>query len=303
MFAPVVLFVYNRPYHTRQTVEALQRNELAQDSELLVFSDGPKDEQSAVHVQEVRRYIRSLTGFKNITIIERDRNWGLAASIIDAVTDTVNQFGRIIVLEDDIVTSPFFLRFMNDALELYRNIPKVMHVSGYNYPIDIKALQETFFFRGASCWGWGTWDRAWKYFEKDCMKLIRSFSFRDKYRLNYDGTAAMWSQVVANREGRIDTWAVFWYTAIFKQKGLCLHPAISMTRNIGHDGSGEHCQYMSVFSLQYVARSPIVNFESVVAENTLAVKEIKGFYKNNKEGLSVRAIKKILRLLRERVSK
>jgi GT2 family glycosyltransferase len=114
--APIALFVYNRPWHTRQTVEALKKNELASESELFIYSDAPKNGKAKEKVKEVREYIKTIDGFKKVTIIERENNWGLADSIIDGVTKIVNEYGKIIVLEDDLVTSPYFLKFMNEAL-------------------------------------------------------------------------------------------------------------------------------------------------------------------------------------------
>ena len=115
MAVPIVLFVYNRPWHTQQTIEALQKNDLASESELFIYSDAAKTEQDSLKVNEVRNYVHAIGGFKKITIIEREENWGLADSIIDGVTSIVNQYGKIIVLEDDLETSPFFLRFMNES--------------------------------------------------------------------------------------------------------------------------------------------------------------------------------------------
>jgi len=164
VLAPIVLFVYNRPWHMRQTIEALQKNELAEVSELFIFSDGPKSEADKEKVLEVREYIKTIPGFKSVTLIKRERNIGLAQSIITGVTDVINRYGRIIVLEDDMVTSPYFLKFMNEALEFYKDAEKVVCVHGYIYPIEAK-LPETFFLRGADCWGWATWKRGWDLFD------------------------------------------------------------------------------------------------------------------------------------------
>ena len=119
--SPIVLFVYNRLWHTRQTIEALQKNELASQSELFIYADGARNENEIDQVFEVRCYIEEVEGFKKVTITERDKNWGLANSIINGVTQIVNKYGRVIVLEDDLVTSPFFLRYMNDALDIYKD--------------------------------------------------------------------------------------------------------------------------------------------------------------------------------------
>jgi len=142
--APIVLFVYNRPEHTRRTVKALQKNKLAIESELIIYSDAHTNISVKEGTDEVRGYIKNIDGFKKVTIIERDKNWGLAASIIDGVTKIINKYGRVIVLEDDLVTSPYFLNFMNNALVFYENEDKVWHISGWNYPIDIDGLNDVF---------------------------------------------------------------------------------------------------------------------------------------------------------------
>ncbi len=170
-FAPIALFVYNRPWHIQQTVEALQKNDLAEDSDLFIFSDAPKKKEAVAAVQEVREYIKTVGGFKSVSIIERDINFGLANSIIDGVTRMCNEYGRVIVLEDDLVTSPYFLCYMNDALDLYEHEESVISIHGYIYPVAEK-LPETFFLRGADCWGWATWKRGWELFEQDGRRLL-----------------------------------------------------------------------------------------------------------------------------------
>jgi GT2 family glycosyltransferase len=277
IFAPIALFVYNRPAHTRQTVEALLKNELAGESDLFIFSDAPKAPEAAVAVSEVREYIRSISRFKSVSIIERDINFGLAHSIIDGVTRVVSKYGRIIVMEDDLVTSPYFLTFMNDALDVYRDEEKAMHISGYMFPVSDTGLPETFFLRPASCWGWGTWDRAWKCFSKEPRKLLDEFSVQAIHRFNLDGSYNYWSQVQQNVSGVINTWAVFWYASVFKKGGLCLHPKYSMVSNIGHDGTGIHCGQSDEYAVQ-LASKPITYFERNLVENTLALKRTKSYF-------------------------
>jgi hypothetical protein len=273
-FAPIVLFVYNRPAHTRQTVVALQQNILAQDSDLIIFSDAPKTELHAEAVHNVREYIHQIDGFKSVTIVERENNFGLARSIIDGVTKVVNERGRIIVLEDDIVTAPYFLGFMNTALDSYHDKAKVMHISGYMFPIDTEELHETFFLRTTSCWGWGTWARAWRHFEKNPQTLISEFTEQSIYRFNMDGAYNFWEHVMQNMEGMLDTWAVFWYASVFQKGGLCLHPKNSMVSNIGHDGTGVHCGQSDKFAVQ-LAKNPITYFESNLSECALALNRTK----------------------------
>jgi hypothetical protein len=275
--APITLFVYNRSAHTRQTVEALQKNTLAKDSDLIIYSDAPKTPEVAAAVHEVREYIGTINGFKSVAIIERDKNWGLANSIIDGVTSVVNKYGRIIVLEDDLVTSPYFLDFMNSALETYKDDETVMHISGYMFPIDNADLPETFFLRTASCWGWATWSRAWRHFEKNPKKLLSEFSKQTINRFNMDGAYNFWAQVEQNGRGEIDTWAIFWYASVFLKGGLCLHPKISMVSNIGHDGTGFNCVKTDAFAVQ-LADKPITPSEHNLAENALALYRTKAFF-------------------------
>jgi hypothetical protein len=281
-YAPIVLFVYNRPDHTRQTLEALATNLYANESDLLIYSDAPKNQQSEESVQTVRFFIKSIKGFKSITIIERDINWGLANSIIDGVTSVINQYGRVIVLEDDIVTSRYFLQFMNKALDYYENEKKVWHISGWNYPISPNGLKDVFFWRMMNCWGWATWKDRWQYFEKNVDRLIETFSKKDIYRFDINNSARNWVQVIGNKQGKINTWAVFWNATIFKNEGLCLNPTISFVENIGLDGSGVHCGINPSFELKIISNKKI-DFNLIsIKENKLALKRVMQFYKKNK---------------------
>lgn len=295
--APIVLFVYNRPHHTKQTVEALQKNEFAKESELFIFSDAAKNEEVLEKVNEVRAYIKTIDGFKKVNIIEREKNWGLADSIIDGVTKIINEYGKVIVLEDDLVTSPYFLKFMNEALEFYKNEKKVWHISGWNYPIKTDGLEDVFFWRLMNCWGWATWADRWQYYKKDIEKTINTFSQKDINRFNIDGAEDFWSQVISNKEGKINTWAIFWYATIFKQNGLCLNPTQTFVENIGHDASGMHCSKNSFFSstLNY---KDIMNFNNSIRENKKALEYVKNFYKMNKKSFISKITDKFKRLLK-----
>ena len=294
--SPIVLFVYNRLWHTRQTVEALQKNELAKDSELFIYSDAPKDKEAEKQVKDVRNYIKTINGFKKITIIEREKNYGLAKNIIYGVTEIINEYGKIIVLEDDLVTSPYFLKFMNDALDFYKHEDKVWHISGWNYPIDSNGLGDVFLWRLMNCWGWATWANRWKYYEKDVDKLVTSFTKKDIKKFNLDGVENFWGQVLANKEGKIDTWAIFWYATIFKHNGLCLNPSKTFVKNIGHDGSGMHCGENDIYKHTELCLNKNIKFTSDMEENIIALERIKSFYKRQKKSLFVRGINKLSRI-------
>lgn len=245
--SPIILFTYNRPRHTRQTIEALQQNFLAIQSDLIIYSDAPKNSTAANQVQEVRDYLKTISGFKSIKIVEKEENWGLAKSIINGVTEIVNTYGKVIVLEDDMVTSPYFLNYMNDALDRYESCERVFGITGFAYPIDSHNVPDTYFMKDEGCWGWATWKRSWQFFEKDTDRLINTFTPNMIREFNFDNTTNFWSQVLLNQQGKINTWAIYWYATVFLNNGLFLHPRETFIKNIGHDGSGVHCDQTNEF--------------------------------------------------------
>ena len=274
--APIAIFVYNRPEHTRRTIEALAANDLADESGLFVYSDGAKKPEDEALVAAVREYVRGIGGFNSVTIVEREENFGLAKSIITGVTEIVNRFGRIIVLEDDLVTSPFFLTYMNGALNKYEEVEQVMHIAGYMLPINSKGLKETIFYRNTTCWGWGTWKRAWDKLEEDAIFLKSKFTENMKYQYNIDGAYDSWDILERKSFGKVDSWAILWYASVFLSGGVCLHPSRSLTKNIGHDGSGVHCGTSENYDVT-MYEGLITEFEEIPIENDLALKRIKKY--------------------------
>ncbi|HUQ30370.1 MAG TPA: glycosyltransferase [Candidatus Paceibacterota bacterium] len=245
--APIALFVYNRPEHTRKTLEALKANKHASETELFVFSDGPKSETNRAAVAEVRRLLQTIEGFKAVHVTERFENWGLAQSIIAGVTELVNQFGRVIVLEDDLVTGPHFLDYMNDGLTTYADDAIVASIHGYVYPIGTP-LPETFFLRGADCWGWATWKRAWDLFEPDGTKLLRQLEMQKLIRsFDFDDTDHFSDMLKRQIEGKNDSWAIRWNASAYLAGALTLYPHASLVHNIGNDASGTHASRSNRF--------------------------------------------------------
>jgi len=297
LLAPIVLFVYNRPWHTKQTIEALQKNELASESEFIIYSDAAKNEQASQGVEAVRKYIETINGFKKVTLIKRDKNWGLADSIINGVTEVVNKYEKIIVLEDDLVTSPFFLNFMNEALEFYQNNKKVWHVSGWNYPINSEGLNDVFLWRVMNCWGWATWEDKWQFYEKNIDSAMAGFSESEIKAFNLDEAEDFFAQIEANKQRKINTWAIFWYATIFKNNGLCLNPVHTFVDNIGHDGSGVHCGDKGVVEQRDLNLSPDIGFVTDLVESKTAVTIIKNYYFAQKKTLWSRLINKLSRVL------
>lgn len=293
--APIILFVYDRPDHTKKTIEALKANELSNDSDLIIFSDGPKDKLAFAGVSQVREYLKGVHGFKSIEVVERSENWGLAKSIISGVTEVVAKYGKVIVLEDDIVTSPLFLTFMNGALNHFRFEKKVWHVSGWNYQMNPEGLGDVFFWRLMNCWGWATWDDRWRYFEKNTEDILNDFTDDDIFKFDIDGSGSFWRQVQLNSQGKINTWAVYWYASIFKNGGLCLNPTRTFVQNVGLDGSGVHCGKEEVLHIE-LSTTQIKRFDLEVEESELAVRRFKELSKAGKnKGFYYRLINKVRR--------
>jgi len=188
ILAPICLFVYKRPDLTFKTVTSLKENLYANESNLFIYSDAAKNDKDNSLVFEVRKYIKSIEGFKSVKFIERENNFGLSESIISGVSEVINQFDKVIVLEDDLITSKYFLKYMNEALDKYENENKVMSIHGYIYPVKSK-LPETFFLRGTDCWGWATWKNRWQTFEKDGKILLEHLKEKKlAYSFDHNGT-------------------------------------------------------------------------------------------------------------------
>lgn len=284
--APIALFVYNRPAHTRQTVEALLKNELAGDSDLIIFSDAPKVPEAAEAVRGVRKYIKTISGFRTVSIVERDSNWGLAKSVIDGVTTVVNKHERIIVLEDDLIVSPYFLGYMNRALDHYLHEEKVMQISANMFPVSSNdVLPDTFFCKMTTSWGWATWDRAWRKFEPDANKLLKLIIAR-RLRKEFDMGYCYFQMLEMQARGEVDSWAIRWYASVFLAGGLCLHPSASLVVNIGHDGSGTHCGSAGDYEVSLPNRMPTI-FPNVIEESRQGRQALEAFYRSiNRSGHS-----------------
>ncbi|MFA4867662.1 MAG: glycosyltransferase [Pedobacter sp.] len=279
-FAPIALFVYNRPEHTRRTLSFLQKNHLAEESRLFIFSDGAKAGQEE-NVNAVRELGHSITGFKSVEVIERSQNLGLANSVIDGVSRLTSTYGRAIVLEDDVLTSPYTLQYFNDALNRYEEQDQVMHVTAYMYPIPHKGLPETFFLRIASSQAWATWDRAWKNFEPDIDKIISRFDDQQKHQFELEGGMNFWKHIMEFKHGRNNSWAIRWYASVFLKKGLSVNPALSLIENIGHDGSGVHSGVSTIYK-GAVNNFRINSFPEQLEEYKPGYQAVRNFLKHRK---------------------
>lgn len=278
MLAPILLFAYNRPRHLQHTVEALAHNPLAQESELFVFSDGARTEDDREDVELVRSYIHTIEGFKTVHRIERDRNYGLAANIIDGVTDIVNRYGRVIVLEDDLVTAPGFLQFMNDALDTYADEPHVGHIQAYDFTQNPR-LPETFLIKFTGSWGWATWQRAWQHFNPDGQYLLNELHRRHlTRRFDFNGKYGFTRMLRRQVEGKNNSWAIRWNASLFLQDILSLNVGRSLVQNEGFDGSGTHCGADHLYEARLYKERLRVEKISPVTENLEARKIFERYY-------------------------
>lgn len=279
MLAPIALFVYNRPEHVQKTVESLAKNDLSAQSDLFVFADGPRERDDPENIRRVREYIQSIRGFRSVNIREREQNAGLARSIIYGVTQVVSEAGRVIVLEDDLVCSPFFLKYMNDALELYENDDRVISIHGYIYPVAT-SLPETFFLRGADCWGWATWKRGWDLFEADGRKLLSEMTQRKLGKqFDFDGAHPYTKMLDQQIKGKNDSWAVRWHASAFLADRLTLYPGQSLVQNIGSFGT--HCGTIDQYEVN-LCDHPVRVGGIAVEENLVARVSIRKFFIRNR---------------------
>lgn len=244
--APIILFAYNRPEHMRRTVEALLENELASESILYIYCDGPKTDASQdtlQAIQEVRNYAHSITGFKEVIVKEQKVNKGLDPSEIDAITEVINIHGTMISVEDDLITNRYFLRFMNEALFFYCNDKRVYAIGGYtdaisfpdNYPHNIFAS-----YRAESC-GWATWADRWNKVEWDESKyrIIQHPTRSQIKRFNKAGDD-FYPMLLNKLYGKTDAWDIRWGHTIYLNEGIVVRPTRSLLYNIGFDGTGVH---------------------------------------------------------------
>lgn len=243
--APIALFTFNRPDHTAQVLQALAANDLAAESELTIFCDGPRNDADVQATSQVREIARAASGFRHVNVVERERNLGLANSVIRGVTEILDGNDRIVVLEDDLITSPHFLRFMNEGLDLYADDDRVLSLCGYTFPVKRK-LPETFFVRGAFCWGWATWKRGWELYEHDAKRALEQIVERElMYDFDFQGsdplTLILQATVLADQ--RADSWATRWMATACIRGKYTLYPGRSLVTNIGFDGSGRHANH------------------------------------------------------------
>jgi putative methyltransferase (TIGR04325 family) len=278
MTAPIALFVYSRPDHTYQTIEALKRNPESIHTDLVIFSDAPKTLKHDTAVKQVRDYISKINGFRSLTIHHRTHNFGLAKSIIKGVTEVLKNHERVIVMEDDLVTSPHFLKYMNEGLDLFADKDSVISIHGYVYPVK-RPLPEAFFLRGADCWGWATWRRGWEIFNPDGQFLLDELRRRGLLKaFDFNGAYSYSSMLERQIKGLNNSWAVRWHASAFLANKFTLYPGRSLVHNIGNDNTGTHCGTSADLDADLSA-TPIRLDEVGAEESEVAKKVIEHFFR------------------------
>lgn len=278
MPAPIILFAYNRPMHTERLLKSLVANQLVSGSELHVFCDGPKTEAEAKNTEAVRALARNFKAAKKIHLHASSVNSGLARSVISGLDLIFSEHESAIILEDDLILSPVFLEFMNRHLDHYRNVPEVMSVSGYMYPIQ--DLPPAFFLSLGSSWGWGTWKRAWSRFVADEEVLIKKIEDAGlTARFNFSNSNDFMQMLKLQQKKEIDSWAIRWYASIFTSKGLTLFPGRSLVNNTGHDGTGTHSYRTKKYDAQRLPETTDLFFPAELTESEPVKRKLEAYFR------------------------
>lgn len=296
--APVILFVYNRPWHTRQVFGHLQKNSFANQTELIIYSDGPKNAKDVDKIRKIRDHLGSnTTGFKKVTIIKRDKNIGLANSIINGTSEVINKYGKAIILEDDLITSPQFLKYINDALNYYQLENKIFSISGYSPSKYIMKIpkgytEDVYFSPRASSWGWATWKDRWDKADWEIKDYNNFIKDRNAQKLFNVGGADLTKTLMLQQQRKIDSWAIKWCYALFKNKAYCVFPVKSLIDCIGGDGTGVHHGKTGLEDRNFdLNQNPQVSFPKEIRINKKIIKNFRKVYNRRKYNSVTKRIK------------
>ncbi|URT70590.1 glycosyltransferase [Cytobacillus firmus] len=279
--APIVLFVYNRPKETYNTLKLLEQNSLACESHLFIFSDGPKTQDQIENVNQVRKVIGNIKGFRKISIVKSESNKGLANSVITGVTSVIQKYGKVIVLEDDLETSKYFLTYMNEALDYYQNDKSIWSISGYSPNIKLPNEYDSDLYGvpRACSWGWGTWRDKWEKNDwelKNIDEVIKNMQTRKLFdKPGNDMTYMLKDQ----KNNLIDSWAIRWCYNQFIDRSLTIYPRYSFVNNIGFTGESTHGSISKKFNTK-VSKVYNIKFKEVVQDDKV-IKEFAKFYNMN----------------------
>jgi hypothetical protein len=281
--APIAIFVYRRKDYLKLLINSLKKNILSKKSIIYIFSDGWNDNSDKPDVLSIRKYISKIRGFKKINIINRKENFGLSKNIISGINFVLNDNNKIIVLEDDLELSSNFLNYMNDALNIYKNNKKVASVNGWSFPINFKKnTSDYFFIRGADCWGWGTWKRAWKKLNPSGRKLLNRIKYQNLKKLfNFNNTYDYFKMLEDQIVGKNNSWAIRWYASIFLENMYTLYPKISLVNNNGTN-NGTHSNFDTLnLGSRFIRRKYKYVLKQKVKEDLEVREQIELYFKKN----------------------
>lgn len=281
--APIAIFTFKRLNYLKILINSLKSNALSKHSVVFIFSDGWKCDSEKEDVLNVRKYIAKISGFKKVFIILRPNNFGLSKNIIDGISYVLKKNKKIIILEDDLELSNKFLKYINTALDIYKYDKKVASIHGWSFPINFKKdTPDYFFIRGADCWGWGTWKRAWKKFNpdgNDLLKKIKNQNYEKLFNFNnsFNYTKMLEDQV----KGRNNSWAIRWHASMFLENMFTLYPKTSLVKNNGTK-SGTHSNFDNLnLGKKFIENKykPIIKKQA--KEDDLVMQQIENFFKKN----------------------
>ena len=246
--SPVVIFTYNRINTLRLTIEALKQNTYAENSDLIIFSDGGITSDDQLKVDIVRKFLKSIKGFKSIQLIERNKNLGLAKNIVDGVSEIINKYGKVIVLEDDIITSKSFLCYMNKALDHYFYRDEIFSISGYtdDLPSLDQLVEDSYLSYRPSSWGWATWKKEWNNIDWNAYDYFNFINNKHEIKRFNRGGADMTKMLKDSMEGKNNSWAIRFAFSMFKQNKFCIFPKTSKASNIGYGEDATHCTGVNI---------------------------------------------------------
>ncbi len=288
--SPIAIFVYNRHDHFVKTIKYLKKNHLSNKSQIYIFSDGSKKNSDKKHVKKIRNYCKKIKGFKSIKTFERKTNFGLSRNLVDGISKILKKHQSVIVLEDDLLTDKFFLKYMNDSLNYYLKNKKVISIHAYLYPIK-NIIKKPFFLKGADCWGWGTWRRGWKLYNSNSKSLLKSLKTKKKEKeFNFNNTFEYSKMLRDNINKKNDSWAIKWYASAFLKNKLTLYPPYSLIKNIGNDGSGTNSKSDRKYDV--TLKNKKINIKNLQIKEDVRVKKyIENFFYSN-----LNFIKKVYRI-------
>lgn len=248
--APLIIFTYNRLDTLEVSIKSLQENFLANQTDVFIFSDSARAEKDIELVNKVRKFLHSINGFKSITIIERNENYGLAKNIIEGVTNIINQYEKVIVLEDDLLTSKNFLSYMNQALDFYENDERIFSISGYSSILpSLKTLDDDGYLSyRPSSWGWGTWKNEWIKNDWEVKDFDSFIKDKKSIKTFNRGGIDMARMLRHCMEGKNHSWAIRWSYTMYKLDKLCFYPKVSKVQNIGFGKDATNCKGINIYT-------------------------------------------------------